>query len=263
MTPRPRSSSSSRGRAGCPFCGTQNEFTISGGSGGSGPIKLRCANCSNHFQTALPRMSLQPNGMHGGINREGGGRSSSGHSHRHNLLQICRHCGTWNQFPRPGPDQPMPDVLCGACGTLTPVTQHARREHQTLEQILNNEIYLNSRRGLTRHAEGPMIQINVGGQRRTMPLSMLLALMAQERDQGNPAQVSDIAALPTRKLGASENLGEQSKCLICLDEFNDGDDVKTLPCLHIYHQRCIERWLSMDNSCPACKTPIGDVHYSM
>merc|ERR1712062_394856 len=86
--------------------------------------------------------------------------------------------------------------------------------------------------------------------------------MAQERDQGNAAQVSDIAALPTRKLAAAENLGEQTKCLICLDEFKDGDDVKTLPCLHIYHQKCIERWLSTDNSCPVCKTSIGDVHNS-
>merc|ERR1719346_679164 len=115
-----------------------------------------------------------------------------------------------------------------------------------------------------------MIEINVGGRRRAMPLERLLAFMAQERVQGNRAQASegnraqaaDIAALPTRKLAAAENLGEQTKCLICLDEFNDGDDVKTLPCLHIYHQQCIERWLCTDNSCPVCKTAIGDVHRS-
>merc|ERR1719210_96220 len=107
-----------------------------------------------------------------------------------------------------------------------------------------------------------MIEITVGGRRRAIPQERLLALVAQERIQGNPAQVSDIAALPTRKFAAAESLGEQTKCLICLDEFNDGDDVKTLPCLHIYHQKCIERWLNTDNSCPVCKTAIGDAHGS-
>lgn len=102
-----------------------------------------------------------------------------------------------------------------------------------------------------------MVRVNVGGQRRLIPLVLLLALMADEANKGNPAQGSDIAALPTQKLAAGANLGEQTKCLICLEEFKDGDDLKTLPCLHIYHQKCIERWLGTDNSCPICKTPIG------
>merc|ERR1719436_101167 len=104
---------------------------------------------------------------------------------------------------------------------------------------------------------GPMVSINVGGQRRVVPLVPLLALMAEEADKGNPAQAADISALPTRTLENTEHLGEQTKCLICLEEFGDGDEVKTLPCLHIYHQKCVERWLGTDNSCPVCKTPIG------
>jgi hypothetical protein len=103
-----------------------------------------------------------------------------------------------------------------------------------------------------------MVRINVDGQRRVVPLALLLALMAEEADKGNPAQQVDIQALPSRKLEGTEQLGEQTKCLICLEQFGDGDDVKTLPCLHIYHQQCVERWLSTDNSCPVCKTPIGE-----
>jgi E3 ubiquitin-protein ligase RNF115/126 len=83
--------------------------------------------------------------------------------------------------------------------------------------------------------------------------------MAEEADNSNAAQSSDIAALPTRKLDGTQRLGEQNKCLICLDEFGEGDDVKTLPCLHIYHQKCVEQWLRTDNSCPVCKTPIGQM----
>jgi len=123
-----------------------------------------------------------------------------------------------------------------------------------MEQMLLEGPQARSRAG-----SGPMVRVNVGGQRRLVPLALLLALMAEEADKSNPAQQTDIAALPTRKLEANGNLnlGEQTKCSVCLEEFGDGDDLKTLPCLHIYHQKCIEQWLCTDNSCPICKTPIG------
>lgn len=33
--------------------------------------------------------------------------------------------------------------------------------------------------------------------------------------------------------------------------------MKTMPCMHMYHSKCIDRWLATSNSCPVCKTPIG------
>jgi len=45
-------------------------------------------------------------------------------------------------------------------------------------------------------------------------------------------------------------------CTICLDDFGEGDAIRTLPCFHTYHQPCIDRWLLSNNSCPVCKTPI-------
>lgn len=75
--------------------------------------------------------------------------------------------------------------------------------------------------------------------------------------KGGRAKNADIAALPTQTLTRTENLGYLTKCMICLDEFKNGDELKTLPCLHIYHQQCIEHWLGLDNSCPICKAPIS------
>ena len=51
-------------------------------------------------------------------------------------------------------------------------------------------------------------------------------------------------------------------CVICLDVFNLFDDIKTLPCGHIFHQNCIDTWLSgrcsedscFTNICPTCKS---------
>ena len=47
-------------------------------------------------------------------------------------------------------------------------------------------------------------------------------------------------------------------CPICLDDFNTGDSVEVLPCdsHHIFHQACIEQWLSAQCVCPVCRNLI-------
>ena len=50
-------------------------------------------------------------------------------------------------------------------------------------------------------------------------------------------------------------------CVICLDNFQDGDRLRVLPCSHCFHVGCIDRWLSGSHSydecftsgCPTCK----------
>ena len=33
------------------------------------------------------------------------------------------------------------------------------------------------------------------------------------------------------------------RCIVCLEDYNVGDIVTTLPCSHYYHDTCITRWL--------------------
>jgi len=76
--------------------------------------------------------------------------------------------------------------------------------------------------------------------------------------QMDAADDADIAALPVQRVtGDSSRLGEQSSCTICMEDFKVGDDVKTLPCLHLYHMSCIDAWLRRSNGCPICKARIG------
>lgn len=55
---------------------------------------------------------------------------------------------------------------------------------------------------------------------------------------------------------SSDQLQEEGRCVICLEEYQHMDDVGTLKaCGHDYHVACIEKWLSMKNTCPICKGP--------
>jgi len=45
---------------------------------------------------------------------------------------------------------------------------------------------------------------------------------------------------------------ENSECSICQELYVLGDKIRTLPCFHNFHQRCIDPWLKTKTSCPVC-----------
>ncbi|KDP32866.1 hypothetical protein JCGZ_12158 [Jatropha curcas] len=45
-------------------------------------------------------------------------------------------------------------------------------------------------------------------------------------------------------------------CAICLKEFEGGEEIRRMPCLHVYHGDCIVRWLKNSHLCPSCRFPM-------
>lgn len=53
------------------------------------------------------------------------------------------------------------------------------------------------------------------------------------------------------------NLNESKECLICIENFNEDDDIIKIPCNHIFHKNCIKSWVCEEsNKCPICRIEI-------
>jgi len=105
-----------------------------------------------------------------------------------------------------------------------------------------------------------------------MDHDQLMALserIGQVRNRG--ASQSNIDNLPTRTMKVEEKKDSteekktdqqaqsnaQKNCTICLEDWADKDEVRTLPCLHIFHSKCVDKWLRQNRTCPVCKHDIS------
>ena len=78
--------------------------------------------------------------------------------------------------------------------------------------------------------------------------------LGEVKNQGlSPEQID---TLPTstysssRASSASSTHGrgsgaEEGECKVCLTEFNQGDNLRTLPCCHRFHSQCIDQWIKV------------------
>jgi len=78
-------------------------------------------------------------------------------------------------------------------------------------------------------------------------------------DQG--ASQKEIDSLPLSLFSASELQGKSSenqRCGICLNEFEEGDEIRTLSCSkkHFFHKKCSDVWLIQQHICPYCRKSL-------
>ncbi|KAL9234443.1 hypothetical protein vseg_009315 [Gypsophila vaccaria] len=51
-------------------------------------------------------------------------------------------------------------------------------------------------------------------------------------------------------------------CSICIEDYEDESEIRELPCRHLFHCACVDKWLRTKPTCPLCKNNIleTDVH---
>ncbi|XP_042519675.1 E3 ubiquitin-protein ligase At4g11680-like [Macadamia integrifolia] len=49
---------------------------------------------------------------------------------------------------------------------------------------------------------------------------------------------------------------EIPECCICLAKYKDEEEIRQLPCNHIFHQKCVDQWLRIISGCPLCKQDL-------
>ncbi|MBA0552866.1 hypothetical protein Golob_023642, partial [Gossypium lobatum] len=49
---------------------------------------------------------------------------------------------------------------------------------------------------------------------------------------------------------------DDAECCICLSAYEDGVELRELPCRHHFHCACVDKWLYINATCPLCKYNI-------
>ncbi|KAJ3705852.1 hypothetical protein LUZ61_009557 [Rhynchospora tenuis] len=90
--------------------------------------------------------------------------------------------------------------------------------------------------------------------------SIRAAMRGSAGEASAPASRASIESLAVVTNSHDKEKSEE-ECPICLEKlFNHekGEEVREMPCKHIYHGGCIKAWLGINSSCPVCRYQMPD-----
>ncbi|KAI8098035.1 uncharacterized protein B0P05DRAFT_523063 [Gilbertella persicaria] len=80
----------------------------------------------------------------------------------------------------------------------------------------------------------------------------------RQRRKNDIAPTNFVSKLPTYTFKREKIVDtEHVECAICLEDYLEGDKLRTLPCKHEFHAKCVDAWLTSHKKfCPICKFDI-------
>ena len=107
-----------------------------------------------------------------------------------------------------------------------------------------------------RHAEAE----DAAARREAVERSRREAAEERERRAAVERSRREAAEERERQREAAASRAEAVQCVICQEPIRGGD--QRLPCAHVFHRACLQRWLPEHRSCPVCRTPVSAAEQS-
>jgi hypothetical protein len=141
--------------------------------------------------------------------------------------------------------------------TPASVTNWQRRGEEGDRKVVNS--FVLDSLPVRRYTKGLLIGEQSNGEVQNLPWS---AYPLEQLDANESTVVNDIDTthdkrrIPPEK-GTSQNddqsdpISEPPSCSICTEYFVEGENVRILPCGHVYHRCCVDPWLlDFSSTCP-------------
>lgn len=72
----------------------------------------------------------------------------------------------------------------------------------------------------------------------------------------SPAERADIINSISSYAYHRKAKDEEENCAVCISKIENGQQVKSLACKHLFHPKCINDWLKRKLTCPCCKAKV-------
>ena len=56
-----------------------------------------------------------------------------------------------------------------------------------------------------------------------------------------------------KEINFKKDIYNTDECAICLETFEEDENIIQLNCNHIFHLQCIDDWLQIQENCPVCR----------
>lgn len=140
-----------------------------------------------------------------------------------------------------------------------------KRLEKDLDDLKKNIMELYSNHYLQNKKEKKNEEISIND-------SILAKCLQEELDNEN--KINQEAQLPKLKVNVKKEMTQSeinrlgsekfslrnhysnNDCTFCLEKFKNGDDLRRLSCLHVFHKNCIDPWLRKNGMCPIDKVSV-------
>lgn len=96
--------------------------------------------------------------------------------------------------------------------------------------------------------------LHAAGLDESFESRFLSRILAHSADSFEPPSTGLNAAQLNRLPSSTATAATTDKsCTICMENYEVGGSIRTLPCFHFFHIECVDPWLKRNEECPVCR----------